>query len=465
MKINWNKKYTTIAIYSLLVLVAAVLFVVFVFKFESLSDGFSWVGDVVAPIICGIIIAYILNPLMMFLEKRLFGKLKKEVPTEENPVQKNLHDDNEKNKLVKRFGKFVNSAEKKAKRRKTAARMLSILLTYIILFALIAGLCIAVIPSVVTSLVDLADDLPDYLKQAEDFLNDFFKDNPQISQFLFKEFTGISNALKDFAEDLKPMAGDIIGNVGNGIWNLVLSIITGLKNVLLGLVIAVYLLYSKERMLAQIKKIMFAFLKSKRCERLFSGLNKCNYVFKRYIISTLLDAMIVFVLMAIGMFAMGMPYQMLIAAICAVTNLIPFFGPFIGAIPSGILILLVDPSKVIWFALYVLILQQCDGNIIQPSLFGGTMGLPPVWVLMAIIISGGLFQIPGMLLGAPVFAVIYLLFAEFVSDKLKKKNLPGDTASYLKDAGEFAAEHIKDPPEEAVEEQSSAEVTQDKAQT
>ncbi len=466
MKINWNKKYTTIAIYSLLVLIAAVLFVVFVFRFESFAKGFSWVGAVAAPVICGIIIAYILNPLMMYLEKRLFGKLKKDVPVEESPVLKNLHDDKEASKLAKKLGKYVNTAEKKARRRKTAARILSILLTYIILLALIAGICIAVIPSVATSLVDLTDKLPDYLKQAEDFLNDFFKDNPEISQFLFEEFTDISNALKKFAEDLKPMAGDIIGNVGNGIWNFVISIITGLKNVLLGLVIAIYLLYSKERLLAQSKKILFAFLKNNRCERLFSGLNKCNNIFKKYIISNLLDAMIVFVFMVIGMFAMGMPYQMLISAICAVTNLIPFFGPFIGAIPSGILILLVDPSKVIWFALFVLILQQCDGNIIKPFLFGETMGLPAIWVLVSIIIGGGLFQIPGMLLGAPVFAVIYLLFAEFVTVKLKKKNLPGDTESYFKEAEEFAAEHIKDPPEGAAEEQSPADGgTQDNAQT
>lgn len=455
MKINWNKKYTTIAIYSLLVLIAAVLFVVFVFRFESFAEGFSWVGAVAAPVICGVIIAYILNPLMMYLENRLFGKLKKDVPLAESPVLKNLHDDKEESKLAKKLGKYVNSAEKKAKRRKTAARILSILLTYIILLALIAGICIAVIPSVATSLVDLADKLPDYLKQAEDFLNDFFKDNPDISQFLFKEFTGISNELKKFAEKLEPMSGDIIGNVGNGIWNFALSIITGLKNVLLGLVIAIYLLYSKERLLAQSKKILFAFLKNKRCERLFSGLNKCNDIFKKYIISNLLDAMIVFVFMVIGMFAMGMPYQMLISAICAVTNLIPFFGPFIGAIPSGILILLVDPSKVIWFGLFVLILQQCDGNIIKPFLFGETMGLPAIWVLVSIIIGGGLFQIPGMLLGAPVFAVIYLLFAEFVSEKLKKKNLPDDTESYFKEAEEFAAEHIKDPPEEVTEEQGN----------
>ena len=443
MKINWNKKYTTIAIYSLIVLAVGVLFVVFVFKFDSISQGFSWVGAVAAPVICGIIIAYILNPLMMYLEKKLFGKLKSGTPPEKKTLPKKLLEIEEKNPEALALYK-----KKRVSRRKSLARVLSIILTYVILLAVLAGIAFAVVPSVAKSLVDLADKLPEYLKQAEAFLNDFFKDNPQISQILFKEFTNISDALQKFVSNLDP---NIINNVGSSVWNFLLSMLMGLKNVLLGLIIAIYLLYSKERLLAQSKKIFFAFLKNERCERLFSGLNKCNNIFKKYIISNLLDSMIVFVFMVIGMFSMGMPYQMLISAICAVTNLIPFFGPFIGAIPSGILILLVDPSKVIWFALFVLILQQCDGNIIKPHLFGETMGLPAIWVLVSIILGGGLFGIPGMLLGAPVFAVIYLLFAEFVTSRLKKKNLPSETEVYFKGTAEFAEEYIDEPPNKVVE--------------
>ena len=439
MKINWNKKYTTIAIYSLIVLAAAVLFVVFVFKFDSISTGFSWIGAVAAPVICGIVIAYILNPLVMFLENKLFGKLKNSGETEEKVPEKDGEPE------------FIKKIEKRAitaKRKKMLARILSLILTYVILFAVLAGISIAVVPSVAKSVVDLAEQLPEYLKQADAFLNDFFKDNKQIADFLFKEFTNLSDALKKFAADLDP---NLINNVGSGLWNFAMTLLTGLKNVLLGLIIAIYLLYSKERLLAQCKKIFFAFMKNERCERFFAGLNKCNNIFKKYIISNLLDAMIVFVCMIIGMFAMGMPYQMLISAICAVTNLIPFFGPFIGAIPSGILILLVDPSKVIWFALFVLILQQCDGNVIKPFLFGETMGLPAIWVLVSIIVGGGLFGIAGMLFGAPVFAVIYLLFAEFVSGKLKKKNLPSETEKYFKSADKFAEIYIDDPPDDIVE--------------
>lgn len=134
--------------------------------------------------------------------------------------------------------------------------------------------------------------------------------------------------------------------------------------------------------------------------------------------------------MTIGMFAMNMPYQMLIAVVCAVTNLIPFFGPFIGAIPCGFLILLVDPIKVLWFAIFVLVVQQVDGNVIKPFLFGETMGLPAIWVLVSIIVGGGMFGLPGMLLGAPVFAVFYMLFADYIKNKLYKKNMPGETEPY-----------------------------------
>lgn len=444
MKINWNKKYTTIAIYSLIVLAAAVLFVVFVFKFDSISTGFSWIGAVAAPVICGIVIAYILNPLMMLLENKLFGKLKKTDEIAEKADEKSGEG------IIKKIEKRAATA----KRKKTLARVLSLILTYIILFAVLVGISVAVVPSVAKSVIDLTEQLPDYLNQAETFLNDFFKDNPQIADFLFKEFTNISDAVKKFAADLDP---NLINNVGSGLWNFAMALLTGLKNVLLGLIIAIYLLFSKERLLAQCKKIFFAFMKNERCERLFAGLNKCNNIFKKYIISNLLDAMIIFVCMVIGMFAMGMPYQMLISAICAVTNLIPFFGPFLGAIPSGILILLVDPSKVIWFALFVLILQQCDGNVIKPFLFGETMGLPAIWVLVSIIVGGGLFGIAGMLLGAPVFAVIYLLFAEFVAGKLKKKNLPAETEKYISSSDEFAAKYIDDPPDDLVEDFSLTE--------
>ena len=440
MKVEWNKKYTTIAIYSLIVIALAVLFVVFVFKFQSFSEGFSWVGSVVAPVICGLIIAYILNPLMMYIENKFFKKFKenvKEVPAKtEKTAEENT---------VKKLTKRIYNPNKQAKRRKTLARVFSLIITFIIVLIIIAALVVAVGPSIAGSIVDLADRLPEYLKEIEHYLEDFFADNPEISAFIFDEFTDLSNELKKLAETLKPMAGDIIGNVSSGLLSFIMSVLVGLKNVLLGFIIAIYLLFSKEKMLAQCKKIVFAFVKEKYWAGFFSFCSKSNNIFKKYIVSNLVDAMIIFVFMLIGMFAMKMPYATLVSAVCAVTNLIPFFGPFIGAIPCAVLILLDDPMKVIWFALFVLVLQQSDGNIIKPFLFGETMGLPAIWVLVSIIVGGGLFGVPGMLLGAPVFAVIYLMFGDLVKSKLQKRKLPGDTETYIQPIDEFTEKYIRKP--------------------
>lgn len=441
MKINWNRKYTTIAVYALLVIAIAVLFVVFVFRFDTFKEKISWVGGVAAPIICGIAIAYILNPLMMYVERKFLRKLKDEPPPEENIVIQKLHNTSiGESAVVRQLEKHSAPMEKKIRRRRKIARVLSLLITYIVVIAVLTGIVVAVAPSLGKSVVDLADQLPGYLEQVETWAKDMFENNPEIVKYLSKQFTTFEEFVTNIAAQIQPM--NIIGNVSEGVLKFIGSLLVGFKNVALGLIISIYLLYSKERMLAQVKKIFYAFFKNERCEKIFIGGGKCNSIFKQYIISNLIDSLIIFVFMLIGMYAMKMPYASLISVVCAITNLIPFFGPFLGAIPCGLLILLVDPIKVIWFGIFVLILQQIDGNVIKPLMFGETMGLPAIWVLISIIVGGGLFGIPGMLLGVPVFAVFYLMFAQFIAGKLKKKDLPEKTEEYVKDVNQFKEEFI-----------------------
>lgn len=461
MKIKWNKKYTTVAVYALIVIVVAVLFVVFVFKFDSFAQGFSWIGAVAAPIICGIVIAYIVNPLVMWIERTLFRKLKNDPPPEQGIVMKKLVGSKVGSTVVvKTLEKHSATIEKKQRRRRIAARALSVSIAYIVIIAVLVGICFAVVPSVAGSVVDLADQMPGYIRKLDTFLEDFFANNPEISALISDSFTEIGSVVEKISNMMQPMAGDIIGSVSNGVLKFATGLLTALKNVVIGLIIGIYLLFSKERLLAQSKKIMFAFLKNSTCQRIFYVASKSNEIFKNYVISNLVDALIIFAAMAIGMLAMGMPYPLLLAVVCGITNLIPFFGPFIGAIPCGVLILLADPVKVIWFGLFVLILQQIDGNVIKPHLFGDSMGLPAIWVLISITVGGGLFGIVGMLIGVPVFAVIYLLFAEFVSSKLKKKKMPEKTGDYAGDTSLFLDGYeVDDFPEEASEtviEQSEA---------
>lgn len=451
MKINWNRKYNTIAVYTLIVIAVAALFVVFLLKFNDVRAVLSKFSGVVAPAVIGIVIAYILNPLMTYIENKFFRKLKEQKPQEQNIVIRKLHDSSVGDSaVVRQLEKHSAPMEKKIRRQKILARVLSLSLTFILVFAVLVGIIVAVAPSFVGSIMDLAKKMPDYLAQVEEWVNRVFEDNPQITEFISTEVKNFSDLINEIAAQLQPIAGDIAGNVSGWLLNFLGSLLTGVKNSLIGIIIAIYLLYSKERMLAQAKKIMIALFKTNTCKTLFSGMAKSNDIFKKYIISNLLDAMIIFIFMLIGAFAMGLPYQTLIAVVCGVTNLIPFFGPFIGAIPCGLLILLVDPVKVIWFGIFVLVLQQIDGNVIKPFLFGESIGLPAIWVLISITVGGGLFGIPGMLLGAPVFAVFYLLFAEFIAGKLKKKSLPDETEAYIENFDSFSEEYFNksDPQSE-----------------
>lgn len=444
MKVNWNKKYTTVAAYALTVIIISILFVVFVFKFDNFKQTFSWVGKIGAPIICGIVIAYILNPLMMWLEGKMFGKFKEQKPKEQNIVVRKLQQSSVGDKaVVKTLEKHSAPMEKKIRRRKIIARTVSLLLTFVIFLAVITGIAIAVVPNVSNSVITLAENMEDYIHKVDVWVQEVFENKPDVMNTIFKEIESFQDLVSNLAEQLKPMAGSIIGNVSGFVGGL----LVGLKNFVLGFIIAIYLLFSKERLMAQMKKIVCAFLKPSRAEGFLQACSKSNNIFKMYIISNLVDALIIMVLMMIGMFAMKMPYQMLIAVVCGVTNLVPFFGPFLGAIPCGLLILLVDPTKVIWFVIFVLVLQQLDGNVIKPLLFGETMGLPAIWVLVSIIVGGALFKIPGMLLGAPVFAVFYMMFAELVKNKLKKKNLPGETDAYESEAAVLAEDYLQNAVE------------------
>lgn len=442
MKINWNRKYTTVAVYALSVIVVSILFVVFVFKFDSFKQTFSWVGSIAAPLICGIAIAYILNPLMMYLENKIFGKFKEKKPEKKSASRKTKKDDNVEHKVVKKLEQLA-LPEKKQRIRKIVARSVSLLLTFVIFLAIIAGIAIAIVPNVVNSIQSLAQNMGGYIEKIEEWAKDVFENKPEILNAIFKEVNSLNDVISKFADNLEPM--------GKNIWDNALGflggLLSGLKNVLLGLIIAVYLLFSKERLMAQMKKVVCAFMKPTRADGFLHICSKSNNIFKQYIISNLVDALIIMMFMLIGMFAMDMPYQVLISVVCGVTNLVPFFGPFIGAIPCGLLILLVDPTKAIWFAIFVLVLQQLDGNVIKPLLFGETMGLPAIWVLVSIIIGGAMFKIPGMLLGAPVFAVFYMLFADVVKKKLKKKNLPGETDVYEADSNTLSEEFLQHAPQ------------------
>lgn len=230
MKINWNRKYTTIAVYTLIVIVVAVLFVVFVFKFDDFSKVFSKFSGVLAPAICGIVIAFILNPLMMYIENKFFKKLKEEIPQEDNIVMRKLLNSSVGDSaVVKTLEKHEAPIEKKMRRRKTMARVFSMMITIVIVLAVLVGIIVAVAPSFIRSVVDLAEKTPEYLEKVENWVNKVFEDNPKIAEFISTEVTNFADLINKIAEELKPMAGNIVGNVSEWLMNFLGTMITVLK--------------------------------------------------------------------------------------------------------------------------------------------------------------------------------------------------------------------------------------------
>ena len=232
--------------------------------------------------------------------------------------------------------------------------------------------------------------------------------------------------MQNYINNKQPGIEDFVSNVTKGALNFLI----GIKDFILGLIVSVYLLLSKENLLAQIKKMTLAIFPKRTCQRIFNVYHKSNKMFIGFISGKIIDSIIIGILCFIIMRIIGINYSVLISLIIGVTNIIPFFGPFIGAIPSAMLVFFDDPRDVIPFLIFILILQQFDGNILGPRILGDSTGLPAFWVLFAIFLGGGLFGFTGMLLGVPTFALIYALFRDFIENNLKNKRLPTETKAY-----------------------------------
>ena len=222
----------------------------------------------------------------------------------------------------------------------------------------------------------------------------------------------------------------------------VINIVNEVMNVLIGIIVSVYVLFSKEKFNAQAKKAVYALMTPPHANLTLHIVTKSNQIFGGFMIGKVIDSMIIGVLCYIGTAILKMPYALLVSVIVGVTNVIPFFGPYIGAIPCIILIGLADPLKGLYFAIFILLLQQLDGNVIGPKILGDSTGLSAFWVIFSILLGGGIFGFIGMVMGVPTFAVIYYIVEMLINYKLEKRNLPTrtqcyDNKSYVTDDGTY----------------------------
>ena len=396
MKLNMNKKYTTIAVYAFLVIAAAITFFFVISEHSVVGRMAGTFFGLMTPFIYGAALAYVLNPVLNWLEKKVFPKV---------------------------FGDRVS---------KRSRRGLGVLLTFLFGCAVVALFLAVLIPQIVESIDNLAQSIYAFLPQAQNFLNDLiaqYGTNEMLVDVLSMLGVDISDpsmALQRLATRSYTFLTQVLPNLFGG----VMRFTSGLLDVVVGIIIAIYLLLSKEIFYAQVKKLLFAFFPRRVAQATLNLTHDSNAIFCGFISGKILDSAIIGVLCFIGCSVLQMPYTVLVSFIVGVTNVIPYFGPFIGAIPSIFIIMIADPLKSLVFAVFGLILQQRDGNIIGPKILGDSTGLSAFWVIFAVTFFGGLFGFVGMLIGVPTFAVIYALVRNFAEFKLGKKGLKTQTPDF-----------------------------------
>lgn len=381
-------------------LACAVIFVIIfaIVNSAAISSFFSALLSVFAPIILGGAIAYMLNPLLKLFEFKIFKGIKN-------------------TKLL---------------------RALSLIMTYIIALLLIAAFLWLIIPSLIQSIKDLTANMDIYLDSTVSLINSFVVKLTKNDNFenLVSTETAV-NAITNFFST----SGDIFNTVMDYVIKYGKGLIVGLKNVLLGLFISVYILLSKERLKAQCKKLSAAAFKAGTRKRLYRYFRIAHRTFGGFFVGKTIDSLIILGICLIVFPIAKIPLWPLISVIVGATNIIPFFGPFIGAIPSFFIIFIYDPKKALIFAILVLVIQQIDGNIIGPKILGNSTGISSLGVIVAIVIMGEYFGIIGMIVGVPIFATLTAIIEDLINVRLRKAELPTDVAEY------YTSDSLVDPYE------------------
>ncbi len=391
------QKYAVIASVAVAAFFICILLFFIVYRYSGFAKIWNKLMTIMQPFIIGIVLAYVVNPVMMTVENA--------------------------------FMRFVAPGIKKEKAAKKAARGIGIFCALMLLIVIIVFLLELIIPQIIDSIQGVMGNLPDEINSFLAWVDNISKGNTQISQVIEQSIVASTEFIKTWIEEqLLPQANTYIVSITTGVVSVAKLVI----NLFVGIIVSVYLLASKERFIGQLKKIIYTLFDAKKGNIIIHTARKSNEIFGGFITGKIIDSLIIGLLCYIGLVILRMPYPILVSVIVGVTNVIPFFGPYIGAVPSFIIIALANPIKGLYFVIFILVLQQLDGNIIGPKILGDSTGLSPFWVVFSILIAGGIFGFGGMLLGVPTFAVIYYIAGEIVSNKLKKRDLPTDTESYIK---------------------------------
>lgn len=397
MKIKFEKKYVEIGIITFFVIAASLLFYYFLFHHTTLFLAISNVIKIIAPIIYGFIFAFLMTPVLNFIEKKIIKVL---------------------------FVKWKIDIVKKKK----MIRAISLILTIAFVIAVFYGFFYMVIPRVKDSIINIISQFDTYITNFEKWLDKFFSTNPNVAKnfddFMDKYAPEISAFLQE----------NVLGKIEVVVKSVslnVLGVVKVLWNLIIGFIISIYVLASKETFAGQSKKIVYAVFQKKNANNIVEAGRFINKTFMGFISGKIIDSAIIGCLCFIGTTIIGTPHALLVSVIVGVTNIIPFFGPFLGAIPCILLILIIEPIQALYFILFILFLQQLDGNVIGPKILGDSTGLSGFWVIFAITLFGGLYGVGGMIIGVPFCAIVYAGVRMLVHNRLEKKSLNSETANYV----------------------------------
>lgn len=325
-------------------------------------------------------------------------------------------------------GEILSSLFPKWKKSDKYAKMIATLSCLVILILVVFALIMMIIPELVNSITNVISYAPSGTQNLEAWLKDILNKNPNLEKLIIGNYLDISERLSDIATTtVLPNVNTYIKNLSSGVINALGVVV----NIIIGLMVMMYLLNMKTTLASQAKKIVYAVAGVKIGNEIVTEARYIKNMFEKFIVGKIIDSIIIGIINYVFMAIIHMPYALLISVVVGVTNVIPFFGPFIGAIPSIILLLLISPVTALQFAVWILVLQQVDGNIIGPKILGQTTGLPSFWVLFSILLFGGLFGIVGMIIAVPTWAIIYRTISRLSEHFLKKKGLEPDSKHYM----------------------------------
>lgn len=380
----------------------------------------------IRPILYGAFMAYLLSPVVNFFEAHLFSAQ-------------------------------VEKARAKGRFTAPAARAVSMLLTWLLVCLMFYILASVLLPELYKSILQLVGNVENYYNTIAGWVETLLATYPDVETLVveqlnnyYQDITSWLNAhdIADWLQKALSQAQTVMSVAAGS----VVGLVNFLKNLLIGVIVSIYLLSTKEHCAAFARRTTCGLFSQKNAGWVLRGVHRADIIFSGFVRGKLLDSLIIGILCFISCSILEFPYTPLISVIVGLTNIIPFFGPFLGAVPSAFLILLVSPMKALYFLLFILVLQQLDGNVIGPKILGDTTGLSSLWVIIAILVGGSFFGLPGMFFGVPVCACLYSLFTFLIDVRLKKKRLPLELDAYAGGAPgprapEMPAEPVPEEPE------------------